>query len=185
MPRDLNVGAYDTGGLLRTTNEGKRGTYAVAAVGVTPATTPTDMVLISGSTTETIRIKSVTVSGLATTAGTMDVSLIKRTTANTGGTATNPTPAQFDSTDAAPTATVSQYSVNPTALGTGVALFTKKLNFGLAGAAGSVTFDFATRNDKALLLRGVAHGLAINFNGGAVPSGGTISYAIEFEEDNS
>jgi len=163
--------------------EQTKGTYAIAAVGVTPAATPTDVVTVYGSATKTVRIKQVIVNGLATTAGTMDVSLVKRTAANTAGTSTAPTIAQFDSTDAAATATAAQYSVNPTSVGAGVALATKKLNMGVAGSTGTIEFNFANRNDKALILRGTAQGLAINFNGGTVPTGGALSYSVEWEEE--
>ena len=189
MAKDLNVGVYgvdiDSNRSLQVTTEGTAGTFAISAVAVTPAATTTDVVTLYGSATKTVRVKTVTVSGLATTAGSMDVSLIKRTAVNTAGTSTAPTIAKFDSTDATATATAKQYSVNPSALGAGVALATKNLNMGVAGAGGTVIFDFATRNDKALILRGVAQGLAINLNGQAVPTGGTISYAVEWEEDNS
>ena len=189
MLKDLNVGIYDVNTdinhSLQVTTEGTSGTYAVAGVAVTPAATPTDVVTVYGSATKTVRVKNVVVSGLATTAGSMDVSLVKRTAANVAGTSAAVTPAKFDSEDAAATATVKQYSANPGTLGAGIMLATKNLNMGVAGAGGTVVFDFATRNDKALILRGVAQGLAINLNGQAVPGGGTISYAIEFEEDAS
>jgi hypothetical protein len=175
----------DSNQSLQVTTEGIAGTYAISAVAVTPAATATDVVTVYGSATKTVRVKNVTVSGLATTAGSMDVSLVKRTAVNTEGTSTVPTVAKFDSTDAAVTATVAQYSANATALGAGVMLATKKLNMGVAGAGGTVGFDFATRNDKALVLRGVAQGLAINLNGQAVAEGGSITYAVEWEEDNS
>lgn len=185
MPRDLNVGAYNNTGELRVTTEGTVPTYAISAVAVTPAATPTDVVTVYGSATKTVRVKSVVVSGVATTAGSMDVSLIKRTAVNTGGTSSAPAIASFDSSDPVATSTVAQYSVNPTGLGAGVMLATKNLNMGVAGAGGTVIFDFATRDDKALILRGAAEGLAINLNGQAVPAGGKITYAVEFEEDNS
>jgi hypothetical protein len=163
--------------------EQTKGTYGISAIGVTPAATPTDLLTVYGSATKAVRIKLITVSGLATTAGTMDVSLVKRTAVNTAGTSTSPTIALFDSTDATATAVAAQYSVNPTSVGAGSALATKKLNLGVAGAAGSITFDFATRNDKALILHGVVQGLAINLNGGTVPTGGTLSYSVEWEEE--
>ena len=187
MPRDLNIGNYDAGGRLQITTEGVRGTYAISAIAVTPAATPTDLVTIFGSATKTVRIKSVTVSGCAGagTAGSMDVSLVKRSAVNTTGTSSAPTIVKFDSADDAATATVKQYSANASALGAGVTLATKNLNLGLAGAGGTVNFEFANCNDKALVLRGVLQGLAINLNGAAVPSGGVLTYAIEWEEDVS
>jgi len=189
MPVDLTVNVenalYDANKSLQVTTEGVAATFAIAAMGVTPAATPTDVVTIYGSATKTVRIKSVTVSGLATTAGSMDVSLIRRSAANTEGTASTPTPVAFDTQDAVAAATVSQYSVNPTELGAGHTFATKTLNLGVAGAAGTITFDFATRNDKAFVLRGATQGVAINFNGLAVPDGGQISYSLEWEEDAS
>jgi hypothetical protein len=176
---DLNV---ITNAGSKTSTEGIYATYGIASVANTPAATPTDVAILNGSATKTVKIKRVTVSGLATTAGSLNVSIVKRTTANTGGTSTAPSIAQFDSLDATATAVPKLYTANPSALGTGVALSTQTLNFGVAGAAGTVIFDFANRNDKAICLHGVAEGLAINLNGGAVPTGGTFGYTIEFEE---
>lgn len=167
---------------LPVSTEGTRATYGYAATGITPAATPTDVVVLCGSSTRTVAVKRVAVSGQATTAGTMDVVLLKRTAANTGGTATTPTPAKYDSTDASATATLSQYSANATSLGTGIALRQLKLNMGVAGAAGNVDFDFAIRNDRPLILRGATQCMAVNFNGGTVPTGGALAYGIEWEE---
>ncbi|HBC94378.1 MAG TPA: hypothetical protein DCZ10_16130 [Pelotomaculum sp.] len=170
---------------MPVSTEGSRSAYGYAAVAITPAATPTDIVTLYGSATKTVRVKKVTVSGVATTAGSMDVSLVKRTAANTAGTTTNPTPGKLDSTSDAATATLSQYSANPSAVGTGIAIRNKKLNFGLAGAAGVVEFDFSRNNDKPLILRGATQGMAINLNGQAVPAGGALSYDIEFEESDT
>lgn len=186
MPVDNNiylVGTQFKNGNLRVTTEGVNATYGIASAGNTPVATPTDVATLYGSASKTVRVKRVTVSGQATTAGSMNVSLIKRTAANTGGTSTTPTIGQFDSADAAATATALLYNTtNPTTLGAGVALSMQTLNFGVAGAAGTVVFDFSNRNDKPIILNGVAQGLAINFNGGAVPTGGTFGYTIEFDE---
>ena len=179
MAVDLNV---ITGAGSRTSTEGTAATYGVSGVANTPAATPTDVVILNGSATKTVKVKRVTVSGQATTAGSMNVSLVKRTAVNTAGTSTAVTAAQFDSIDSAATAVAKLYTVNPTSVGTGVALSAQELNFGVAGAAGTVVFDFANRNDKAIYLRGVAEGLAINLNGAAVPAGGTFGFTIEFEE---
>jgi hypothetical protein len=66
-------------------------TYSISGVSLTPPTAPTDMAIIYGSATKTIRIRRITVSGLATTAGSMDVSLVKRTAQNVGGITVFPT----------------------------------------------------------------------------------------------
>lgn len=166
----------------RISTEGKAAAYGIAGVANTPAATPTDVFTLYGSSTKTIKVKKVIVFAMATTAGTMRACLIKRTVANTGGTSTAPSISKLDSTDSAATAVPALYTANPSAVGTGIKVAAKPLNFGLAGAAGMVEFDFSTRNDKALYLRGTAEGIAINLNGDAVPAGGTFGYAIEFEE---
>ena len=48
-----------------------------------------------------------------------------------------------------------------------------------------VVWDFATRQDKAMILRGSTDYLMINLNGAAIPSGGVFDFEIETEEDNS
>jgi hypothetical protein len=282
--------------------DGVKNNYGSAAAQLTPAATTTDIVTLYGSATKTIRVKNIYVSGLATTAGSMDVAVVKRTSADTAGTVvtsgssltitpangtyntftissqnmssvintgattetatlsiagltagvqyiltTTPTissgqiptltatsgvascgaiptmvsaavenvvftasattavftltstaaanystasttcyataavAAQFDSTSPVPTATVATYSANPTA-GTGAILMDKVLNFGLAGAAGTIGFDLMRANDRPIILRGTSQGIAINLNGQAVPSGGKVSYMIEWEE---
>lgn len=175
---------YNSTSDLRVNTEGVKPTFCVAATSLSLAATPTDVVTIYGSSTKTVKIKRITVQGLAgTTAGTMRVKLVKRTAANTGGTYTTATPAQFDSADAAATATVSVYSANATSLGTGVNIGTGVLNFGLTGAAGAQVFDFSTRNDKPIVLNGATQGIAINLNSDAVPAGTTtFGYSIEWEE---
>ena len=179
MAVDLNV---NTVAGSKTSTEGTYSTYGVSGQGKTPAATTTDIVTLTGSATKIVKIKRVTVSGQAATAGSMDVSLVKRTASNTGGTSTTVTAGQFDSTDSASTAVAKLYTANPSALGAGVALTTQTLNFGVAGAAGTVVFDFANRNDKAIYLRGIAELLAINLNGGTVPATSLLGYTIEFEE---
>ena len=102
-------------------------------------------------------------------------------TASTTCYALTPTVAKYDSGQNASVAWVTQYSANPT-VGTGYTLRNKILNFGVAGAAGTVTFDFMTSNDKPLLLLNANQGVAIYLNAEAVPSGGTISWDAEWEE---
>lgn len=91
------------------------------------------------------------------------------------------TVAKYDSRQAAEKATLVAYTANPT-VGTGAAVRNKMLNFGAAGAAGVVTFDFSTSNDKPMLLLNGNQGLAIYLNGQALPSSGVVSYDFEWEE---
>src|SRR5271166_514249 len=157
--------------------------YSTAALG-NQAASPTDWVVIGGSATKTVRVTNITVCGTATAASTIDVVLIKRSSADTGGTPVSATAVPLDSNDAAATGTVVYYTANPTGLGTAVGnVDAVKLNLGASGAAGCGSVDFGTRNSQAVVLRGVAQQLAINLNGATVPSGASISYRCETTEE--
>lgn len=172
-------------GIPAVSTEGTKATYCVGIIGITPAATPTDIVTIYGSGSKTIRVTRIEVSGMATAAATVDLQLIRRSTADTGGTSTNPAAVAHDTNNPGATAVVTLYSANPT-LGTGVGTVRGgKLNLGAAGAAGSLIWDFGTRNGQGMVLRTAAQGLAINWNGAAVPSGGVLCASIEWVEDAS
>lgn len=162
-------------------------TFRYTAVDITPVATATDVLVLTGSATKTIRVTRAGILGTATTASIYDLYLTKRTTANTGGTSTAPTPAQSDSSDAAATATLTLYTANPSALGTGVILEASKIYLPAgatpAGAGTEKQFIFGNRNDKAPVLRGVAQSIAFNFAAQAVPAGASIYLIVEWTED--
>jgi hypothetical protein len=60
-----------------------------------------------------------------------------------------------------------------------------KLNLGVVGAAGTLEWKFSDVNDQAIVLRGIAQVLSLNFNGQTVPSGTLIDIECEFVEDQS
>lgn len=174
-------------GAALVSSDGAKATYRYASLGNTPAATPTDILTLAGSATKTVRVKTVKVSGLATTAGQMPVALVRRSAANTAGTLTNPAAVKHDINDAAATAVVALYTANATGLGTAVGnVGAKRLFLNLStGQEDQAVWDFSTRQDKALVLRGVSDILAINLGGAAVPAGGVLDFEIEWEEDNS
>ncbi len=165
--------------------EGTKNTYASVSVGFTPAATATDFYQLVGSGSKTVRIEQVKVCGVATGASVADVILIKRTTADSGGTQAQPALGQHDSADVAPTAVVNTYSVNPAGLGTGVSLRATKLNMGAAagGPAGCETWNFGTFNEKGLVLRGTAQSMNLNWNGATVPSGTLLDVWVDWTEE--
>lgn len=166
---------------------GTRATFHYVAQDVTPVATATDVVVLSGSASKVIRVTKVSVVGTATAASIYDHYIVKRTTANTGGTSTTKTAAQSDSNDAAQTATLSLYTANPTT-GTGVTVEGNKTYLAAGATPGAAAlpyvYTFGTRNDKAIVLRGTAESLAINFGGQAVPSGANLYLSIEWTEDD-
>ena len=197
MPGLIDAGAAapgTTGATLGST-DGSKATYRYCKLAFAMVATPTDALVMQGSATKTVRIKRIHISGQATAQGAMPVQLIRRL--STGGTIgsavlTAITAGQHDNNDAAPTATIStvgtaNYTTVQTANGL---LCTDRLGLsalatGAAGVNQDVIWEFATRSDKALILRGTTDYIMINFNGAAIPSGGVVDFEIETEEDNS
>lgn len=170
-------------------SEGARATYRYAGLSFAPVATPTDIIEIVGSATKIVLVKLVKLSGAATAAGNMPASLVKRSAAPTIGSAvrTAVTAAKHDSNDPAATAVVSTIgTANFGTVGTTAGIVgTGRLQMPALATGLGVTpllWDFSTRNDKAVVLRGVLESLCINMAGAAVPSGGVIDYEIEIEE---
>ena len=164
--------------------EGQKATYSYAAEGITPVATPTDLLTLTGSATKTGRLTRLSVNGLATAAGSIPLILIKRSTADSGGTSTTPAGVPHDSNDAAASLTLNQYSANPAALGTAVGnLRAKKLALPLAGTPGNeVVWEF-NRQSRFPVLRGTAQQLALNLAGATLPAGTALDFDIEWTEE--
>lgn len=173
---------------LAVSTNGTRATFHYVAQDVTPVATATDVVVLSGSASKVIRVTKVSIVGTATAASIYDHYVIKRTTANSGGTSTTKTAAQSDSSDSAQTATLSLYTANPSSLGTGVSVEANKTYLAAGATPGAAAlpyvYTFGTRNDKAIVLRGTAESLAINFGGQTVPAGANLYLSIEWTEDD-
>lgn len=172
----------DTAGSLQVNTEGKKATYSSAPSTVLAAAA-TDALTITGSATKTIRITRVSFTGIGTTLGDATVTLNKRSTANTGGTSTAAAAVPHDSTSASATATVLQYTANPT-LGTlvGAVRSLPSPFFALTNAAYPTVWDFTTRNGQGIVLRGTSQVLAIGL-GGATVTGGLLYGEIEWTEE--
>ena len=179
--------AGNDGSVLCVSTNSPKPTFRYTAVDITPVATATDVLVLKGSATKTIRVTRAGILGTATAASIYDLYLTKRTAVNTGGTSTAPTPSKSDSLDANATATLALYTANPSALGTGATLEASKLYLPAgatpAGAGTERQFMFGNRNDKAPVLRGVAESIAFNFAGAAVPTGASLYLIIEWTED--
>ena len=180
---DVARSAPGTVGIPSVNTEGTKRTYSCGTGGFTPVATATDFLTIVGSASTTVRVTRIAISGFATSAITEEIFLIVRTTADSAGTKTSPTIAQHDQNDAAATAVVNLYSGNPTLGSSGGILRQAKLNCGATGAAGTIVWDFTTRNSKGIVLRGIAQNLCLNYNGAAVPSGMSLAIDVEFSEE--
>ena len=163
-------------------------TYAVTIKDITPVATATDVLQIIGSATKTISITSIRITADATAATELDFYLYKRTTANTGGTITNPAVVKYDSLNPTQSATVNLYSANPTTLGTGVLVSASQ--FIVPPTAGNsgipimpLLFNFGSQTNQPVILRGTTESLTISLNGQAVPAGLGLYATIEWTEE--
>lgn len=191
--RTLQVNPVNNGieSLLVQNNENLRQTYSVGVGGSSfPAIAgaPTDVFILNGSATKTIRIINIQFSMTATTAVLVPVQLIKRSAANVGGTAGSATITPHDSNDSAATATNLFYTANATTLGATVGTMIRSASY-LATTSTTnpqqiLSYSFGQDGGQPIVLRGVAQGLAINLNGVTI-AGGKLDMSVTWTEDNS
>lgn len=163
-------------------------TYIAYGTGYTAYATPTDLMTISGSASKIIRVYAMNLRVHTTAGALQNLFFIKRSTANTGGTATNPAGLALDSNDAAATGVVTLYTAAPTP-GTGVTIYQHSLVTTVPTAA-PAGFSFMDKqlspatpaSVKPVTLRGTAESLAMNFAGAALPAGFTASWEIVWSE---
>ena len=169
--------------------------YWVFYTALTPATSATDLVVLTGSATKTVRVLRWVCWGTATAAGNTVVTANVHNVADTGGTpVTAAKYSQLDQADAAPTATWAAYSANPTiptqtagALGS-VTVMPMPLYITVTGATPAsitVTYDSTASEAKPVVLRGVAQQFALNLGGVTQPSGTSLNCGVGWTEFGS
>jgi|SRR5882762_498469 len=173
--------------------DGQKATYSAAKVGLVPANSATDIFTITagGLLVRVTRIEIVGTSTAATAAA-LDVLLLKRSVANTGGTSTgSPTPVAHDSQNLAPSASVLSYTANPSALGAivGTAIRNQKLMLALATYTATdfppmdrVNWEFGNRPAQSLVVR-TGEVLAVNLNGVTPTATASLNLMIEWSEE--
>jgi hypothetical protein len=159
-------------------------TYGASVTGLTAANTATDIFTITGSANKTVKIRQLTLSATQTTAGNINLLLVKRSTANTGGTSVLQTAVPFDSLNPAATATVRSYTANPT-LGTAVGTVNNEKLFIPTATGANAPFVFsptASSQAQEITLRGTNEVLAVNLNGVTV-GGNNFNIDITWTEE--
>lgn len=177
--------AVNADGSIYIRSDGKLSTYSAGFSALVPAASPTDVFTITGSGSATIRVRYLQFS-VSTTSGSgvgLNVTLVKRSTANSGGTSTTAANVPHDSASSAATATVRGYTANPTT-GTLVGIVRSLRTEAVTSGSNRSTylFDFSTRNDQALVLRGTDEVLSVNLGGTSV-TGGIIGCSVEWTEE--
>ena len=158
-------------------------TYGATAVGITPASTASDIACLGGSATAVVRVQRVILSGTASTGVTVPVTLLRRAAADTGGTVTTGnailTPVALDTNNVAVTASAAAWTANPTVNDTSPA-FIAAGNLALpktdgttyTSGAPTLLFDFSNRNySQAPIIRGKAQNFCVNLNTISVSTG--------------
>lgn len=167
-------------------NEPARATFGAFISGINPAVNPTDLLVIQGSASKIVRIKSIVLAGTATTATNVIVNIVRRSSANTGGT-TTPIPAvSRDTGNDTSVAVVTLYTANPTTTGNLVgAIDGGRLNLAPAanGAIDRLIFQYTWQNDQAFTLRSAAEFLTINLGGVSSPGGGVLDVSLAWTEE--
>lgn len=170
-----------------------RNTYSATALALPPAASATDIACIAGSSTKTVYVSRIRISGTAGTLVSAPFTLVRRTTADTGGTAATTTAnwantiAKNDTNNPTPTATLISYSANPTINDTSpVYLRSSYLTLPTTAAGTSISpiqwdwdsLEFMQRP----ALRGAAQQFCINLNGVSVSSG-LLHINIQWSEE--
>jgi len=164
--------------------DGNIATYSASVTGLVAANNPTDIFTITGDTMRTVRVTYLEVTATQTTAAQRDIQILRRSTANTGGTSVTRTAVKHDTSGPpAAAATVRSYTANPT-LGTLVGTIRARKVFIATTSTNSDEFvlDFGTRPSKAIVLRDSSEVLAINLNG-VSSAGNSFDISIEWTEE--
>jgi hypothetical protein len=165
-------------------------TYSAVITGLTPAASATDFFVIQGSATTVVRVKEAACFGTSTAAGSIVIVGDVRSTADSGDTSTSPTASPHDANDVAPTAVVYAYTANPT-VGTLVAaarvtvLGTSITATGSAASNLPLKWTFGEKNDKEIILRGVAQEFSLNAGGNSFAAGTSLDCYVEWTEAGS
>lgn len=170
-----------------TTTPPLKASFMAAISGLTPAASATDILTITGKSGRMVTINQIQISGIATAATAIPISIVKRSTANTGGTSSPVAAVPVDSgTNTQAFASVAAYTANPSGLGTAVGsvnaarmiLSTPSASVGTA----PVVVNFERLYMRAPTLRDSTESLCINY-GGATASGNSIDISISWTEE--
>jgi len=144
------------------------------------ASSTTDIAVIPGNASNTVLLTRITLTCTQTTAGQISVELIKRSTADTGGTSAGFTEVPDDSNYAAASSALLSYTGTGPTVGTAVGdLDNAQIGCMAPGTAASNDIYFF-KPSKPIVLRGVAQEVAINL-GGAL-TGGNVTVTFEWME---
>jgi hypothetical protein len=158
------------------------GSYRAASAPFTPGATPQDVFTITGSATRSVRVTGMGIASVQTTAGINAWLLNKRSTANSGGTSAAVTRVPVDSAHPAATATVLQYTANPTAGNLIGSVWSGRVVSPAPASVASYVGRDLDFTRQAITLTGVNDVLAWNLNGIVLPTGLSVQAWVSWDE---
>jgi hypothetical protein len=188
--RVSSLGIIDNVGATQVNTEGQKNSYTVGTLNYTPAAAPTDVAILSGSATKTIKVTRVLLTVSATAAGQLQYQLVKRV----GGTqsavnlafAANTHGALMDSANPASTVLAAGlagvYTVNPASVGTLSGVISAWTVQTPANGTVVLSYD-CVRPAQCPTLRGTSQLLAVNGNGHTLLTGEIFGVTFEFTEE--
>ena len=170
----------DLAGAIQIGNSSK-GTYAYSAGALAITATPSNLAIVEAGAAKITRLRKLTIwnPGMQTTAGLVQINVVRTTTAGAAGTVT---PSQMDNSDAAFSGIVRSSAGTTGTLGTVLYSFWLYIPAALASALPFVV-DFTSDMKKAPVLpAGITNGLALQAPTGAAGATG-LAFSIELTEE--
>jgi len=164
-----------------------RTSYSASVVGLSPAASATDIFTITGAAGKIVRVTRMGISGERMNAGPQLIQLLKRSTANSGGTSAVTTEVPHFSTSPAASAVVRSYTANPTT-GSLIGILRSALIL-LPKASQNdgdsfLEYEFSTGASRSPSLLSTSEVVAINLNGQTV-AGGNLNLWVEWTEEDA
>ena len=162
--------------------------YVTASGTISPGATPTDIYTITGNDNVIVYVTAMGFSTVQTTEGINGWSVLKRSTANTGGTSEVNAEVSFSSNYPSPEATTRTYTANPTlgvAVGniwTGYVDSPEVVPTETGDSFAGVKLNFLQTYGAPLALLNSNELIALNFGGGALPAGMAVLAWVSWYE---
>lgn len=162
--------------------DNKETAYRASTPVFTTAASATDIFNFKGSGTKTIYIRKIVWKQANATGASHHVYLLKRSTANTGGTSSALTAVPLDSNFPSATASGVYYTANASSLGTSVGTIAHKFIRITYDLSLSLTLFDATKGGSPIVLRGTGESISVNYNGVTDAIGTSAAVDIEWSE---
>lgn len=164
--------------------DNKETAYCGSTPVFTTAASATDIFNFKGSSTKTIYIRKIKwKQSNSTAASAHHIYLVKRSTANSGGTSSAITAVPLDSNFSSATASGVYYTANPSSLGTSLGTITHiYCIFSTFYSYDQSTLFDSTKGGAPIVLRGTSESISVSYNGYTDAIGTSAAIDIEWSE---